>query len=117
LLQVGAKIPTPTKTSGAYYANPLYENNPWHHYAIVYDEEALTIRAYVDGASIYKIDLSAPFAPATKHAKRDYQFGYGANNHPAQITYDEVRMVRRALAPSEFMTWHRSNGGIAVIVR
>lgn len=89
----------------------LVKGGEWHHYAIVYDDEKLTSTFYIDGVIRGLVEYKEPLmADSMLRSSRNLQIGYGANNHPFQGWFDEIRMVRRALDPSEFLTFKNTDG-------
>ena len=123
-LSCGASPPEGTSSvvGSTYNATKIMHDGEWHHFAVVYDDDARprTQTLYVDGVKKYQNKLTAPLMPrnSADNPRCNYhlQIGYGANNHPIQGTFDEFRIVRKALQPSEFMKF-KSLNGILMIVR
>ena len=123
-LSCGASPPdgTTSVVGTSYNGTKVMHDGEWHHFAVVYDDDARprTQTLYVDGVKKYQNKLTAPLMPrnSADNPRCNYhlQIGYGANNHPIQGTFDEFRIVRKALQPSEFMKF-KSLNGILMIVR
>ena len=90
-------------------------DNEWHHFAVVYDDPTRKFTAYVDGGAVTNITLASGFVP---HATApQYNLGYGLNNCAFEGLVDEVRLVRRALQPSEFLSFDRRKTGMLLLFR
>ena len=85
----------------------------WHHVAVVADRTARTAALYVDyercgnGLTDFAMDASVNTATASYTPYFQIGGGYGVNHNAQQdCLMDEIRMTRRALAPSEFLRAH-----------
>ena len=99
----------------------LFRDDEWHHVAVVYDESGRRMSAYIDGIEKVHIDFpeGRSFAPRTKiETAREYVAG--ADDTARKGFYglvDEVRLVRRALQPSEFISFKRLPSGMILSFR
>ena len=88
-------------------------DNAWHHFAVVYDDPTRKFTAYVDGGAVTNVTLASGFVPHA--AAPQYNVGYGLNNCAFEGLVDEVRLVRRALQPSEFLSFDSRKTGIMLL--
>ena len=78
------------------------KDGAWHHLAVVADRTLGTVAYYLD----YRIVDAAKYVVPAGSAEETFEVncGYGLNNWSiAGMAFDEVRIVKRALAPSEFI--------------
>ena len=78
------------------------KDGAWHHLAVVADRTLGTVAYYLD----YRIVDAAKYVVPAGSAEDalEVNCGYGLNNWSiAGMAFDEVRIVKRALAPSEFI--------------
>ncbi len=73
--------------------------------------------AYVDGEPRLTISLSKPFEVQGSEPYRHFFVGCGGGKQTFEGLVDEVRLVRRALQPSEFLSFSRPPSGLMLIVR
>ena len=90
-------------------------DSAWHHFAVVYDDSNRKFSAYVDGEELASFVIDYPFAPHVKAPH--YYIGHGLNNCAFDGLVDEVRLVRRALSPSEFLSFRRRDIGMMLIYK
>lgn len=98
----------------------VFRDDKWHHAAVVYDAAARRMAAYIDGAEKIHIDFpeGKSFAPRTKiETAREYVVADDAVRKGFYGLVDEVRMVRRALQPSEFISFARPQTGLMIMFR
>ena len=95
------------------------QDGKWHHIAVVYNDATMNMGVYFDRDKVIDLTLKVPFVPKGSFPSRDYQIGDGFNNCAFMGNVDEVRLVRRALTPAEFLNFDgpRRETGILVIVR
>lgn len=89
----------------------------WHHYAIVYDDTALTFTVYIDYEVASSVTMSAPYRPRVTRADRDIMFGRGLNNGTMEGCIDEVRFMHAKLKPSEFLKFAKPKMGMLLLFR
>ena len=94
-----------------------FRDNAWHHAAVVYDDLTHVMTAYVDGQPILVNPLSKAFEPRTSEPYREYLVGWGTARQAFEGLVDEVRLVRRALQPSEFISFARPPSGMVLLFR
>ena len=91
----------------------------WHHYAFVYDEEALEARLYLDYEPMGATPVKLP-GPMDSSADPAYDYllvGGGMGWSSFGGVLDEVRYSRVALAPEQFLKLDRIPSGLQVIFR
>lgn len=86
----------------------------YHHFAISYDPATRQARAYVDYRKMREETI--PGTVALDHSAR-WLFGTGYNGCSFDGWYDEIRLTRKILEPSEFLVQKRPVSGIVIIVR
>lgn len=89
---------------------PTINDGVWHHLAVVQDRARGTFAYYLD----YRLVGTADYvvSPPTDTASYDFfrisnferSGQYNFNCVPKGVAYDEVRLTKRALTPSEFLT-------------
>lgn len=89
------------QTSGQHYEDGLLFDGKWHHFAVVYDDPSQTFKVYLDGELKCSNEMATPFRP--HDATQRYVVGGECSNSAFEGLVDEVRLVRRALEPSEFL--------------
>ena len=98
----------------------LFRDDKWHHAAVVYDESNRRMSGYIDGNEMVHIDFpeGRSFAPRTKiETAREYVVADDAVRKGFYGLVDEVRLVRRALSPSEFISFKRPPSGLMLLVK
>lgn len=118
-MQMSAYQPDNVMSNAVYApAHSFMMDHTWHHVAVVYDDSTYAFTAYVDGSSVASFRLSVPFRPRTTStsAYRRYMIGCELNNCAFEGLMDEVRLVRRALSPDEFLKF-RSDQGLLLLFR
>ncbi|MBR3958137.1 MAG: hypothetical protein IKJ89_09835 [Kiritimatiellae bacterium] len=98
----------------------LFRDDKWHHVAVVYDESNRRMSGYIDGNEMVHIDFpeGRSFAPRTKiETAREYVVADDAVRKGFYGLVDEVRLVRRALSPSEFISFKRPPSGLMLLVK
>ena len=111
-----------------YQANKTYDpagvnvgevcrNDAWHHFAVVYEADLMRFSAYLDGAKKHEIVLEAPFVFRSSEQYRELLVGWGLSALQYTGLVDEVRLVRRALSPAEFISFDRKRYGLWFTVR
>lgn len=82
----------------------------WHHYAVTYSESARTFRVYVDRRLFFETQHGGELAygQTTQYCR----VGCGGNASAWTGWLDEVRLVRRTLAPADFLE-ARAYGGVS----
>lgn len=91
---------------------PRLDDGVWHHIALVFNADTLTLTGYVD----YKAVTSS--AVPTKDYSGSGDIGLSGENAGYQTfagSFDEVRITRRALDAKEFLTT-RPIGGMMIII-
>ena len=93
-------------------------DDDWHHVAVVYEDGEVVgaIKIYLDYEPWFSSTLRGRLTPRTPTAQA-FRFGYGLNGFPGPFTYDEVRLVKRALDPDEFLHLARPLRGVQIIFR
>ncbi len=98
----------------------VFRDDAWHHVAVVYNESARRLSGYVDGVErIFCVfDEGKVFSPRTKiETAREYVVGDDPQRKGFYGLVDEVRLVRRALQPSEFISFARPPSGMVLLFR
>ena len=93
-------------------------DDDWHHIAVVYEDGEVvgTIKIYLDYKPWFSSVLRGRLTPRAPAAQA-FRFGCGLNGFPGPFTYDEVRLVKRALEPEEFLHLARPLRGVQIIFR
>ncbi len=82
----------------------------WHHYAIVYDKSALTVRYYIDhrfvAATTYEKELSELKTSDPLYLGAG-SWGNGSWHRVKGVAYDEIRLIAKALKPAAFLSARR----------
>ena len=82
----------------------------WHHYAIVYDKSALTVRYYVDhrfvASTTYEKELSELKTSDPLYLGAG-SWSNGAWHRVKGVAYDEIRLIAKALKPAAFLSARR----------
>ena len=92
-------------------------SSDWRHFAVVHDAAVPPMTAYVDGEPRLTISLSKPFAVQGSEPYRHFFIGCGAGKQIFEGLIDEVRLVRKALSPSEFISFSRPPSGLMLFVK
>ncbi len=98
----------------------IFRDDAWHHVAVVYDESARRLSGYIDGEErIFCVfDEGKVFSPRTKiETAREYVVAGDPQRKGFYGLVDEVRLVRRALQPSEFISFKRLPSGMILSFR
>ena len=93
---------------------PRLDDGTWHHIALVFDADTLTMTGYVD----YKAVTSSTVP--TKDYSGSGEIRLSGENSGYQTfagSFDEVRITRRALNAREFLTTRPLPKGITIIFR
>lgn len=81
---------------------PSIKDGKWHHLAVVQDRTLGTFAYYLDYALVGAAKYVVPAGSAD--STLEVNCGYGLNNWSISgAAYDEVRIVKRALTPQEFV--------------
>ena len=75
-----------------------------------------TVKIYLDYEPWFSSTLRGRLTPRAPAAQA-FRFGCGLNGFPGPFTYDEVRLVKRALEPDEFLHLARPLRGVQIIFR
>lgn len=86
--------------------SPALNDGAWHHIAVVQDKTAGTISYYVDYKLLSRSNVTTELDSTTDHLiigayTRNGEYNF--NNQSTKCAYDEVRLVKRALSPREFL--------------
>lgn len=95
--------------------NPPFDEE-WHHFAVVYDAPNTNIACYLDYKPWYSKILPGQLL-VRDPANQYYIFGYGCSGFPAPVTYDEIRLTRKALSPSQFLHLAKPQRGMHILFR
>ena len=76
----------------------------WHHYAVVYDAQELSVKVYVDRQCVVSQTLSYPLRT---NEGEGYYFGCMGNNNFFAGNIDEIRVTKAALPPDRFLFANR----------
>ena len=86
----------------------------YHHFAVTYDPDSLKLALYID----YELRISVNLpGPLTLDASPNWLFGVGCNNCAFDGRYDEIRLSRGVLDPSEFLRMTRPASGFLIYLR
>lgn len=88
----------------------------WHHYAIVYDDAAMSFTVYYDRQEVIAFSCTKPYTPAVDSSNATYMIGHGLNNCGFMGLVDEVRLSRRALVPEEFLNFDNNGNGPGLLL-
>jgi len=86
----------------------------YHHFAVSYDPSTHQIRAYVDYVKMLEKTLPGDLA---FDRSETWKFGADFNSNAFDGWYDEIRLTRKILEPSEFLVQRRPLSGAAVVIR
>lgn len=82
----------------------------WHHYAVTYEKDSLTLRYYVD----HRLVKTKTFEQDLTDLKTDDPLYLGAGSWSSGayhcvkgVAYDEIRLTRKALSPTAFLAPER----------
>ena len=94
----------------------LLKDDKWHHIALVYDDSTYTFRLYIDYKLKDEQTFDEPFAPANNDNCHIW-IGAGGNVNLSSFEgwIDEVRYTRKALSPTQFISYC-SNPGTTIVV-
>ena len=98
-------------------------NGKWHHVALVVDRNRRKAGFYLDGTLVggEVADFTLASEVSAKPGFRTLNLGdgWGGNNSSAwqDLSIDEIRITRRALAPAEFITRTPRRTGLAVFLK
>jgi hypothetical protein len=93
---------------------PRLDDGVWHHIALVFDADTLTMTGYVD----YKAVTSSTVKTKDYSGSGDIRLsGENAGYQTFAGSFDEVRITRRALDAREFLTTRPVSGGMVIIIR
>ena len=117
-LEGDAYYPGPTLTKIAHYNGQNYarvdknflKDDKWHHFAVVYDDSALTFRLYVDYVLKDERTVTARYRPLYKNCHVWIGDGGKVNLSGFEGWIDEVRYTRKALSPSQFIRFMSPRG-------
>ena len=91
----------------------------WHHYALVYDWDAITadiVRVYRDGVQV-TTHKSANTSAAKLRAGTLFIGTRNGSEYPFVGELDDIKITGRALDPSEFMTKRSVPPGMSIIIK
>ena len=94
-----------------------FADDKWHHCAVVYDDEAMRFTAYIDYAELMHLDVGTNFVTLANATDRLLRFGYGVNDQTFMGEFDEIRLSRVALSPSQFLHLRHPPHGAIFIFR
>ena len=86
----------------------------YHHFALTYDPATPSLTVYVDYEPMNSHQLEGPLA---LDYSKFWLFGNGFNNCAFDGSYDEIRVSRRVLSPSEFLVSTKPKQGLIFVVR
>ena len=92
-------------------------DDKYHHFALVYDDTTHVFTLYVDGKDCQTLQHPEAFVPRTDESKRVYVVGDKIVAGGFHGLIDEVRLTRRALTPSEFLSFRRSPYKTILIIK
>ena len=78
------------------------KDDKWHHLAVVGNRTTGTFAYYLDYALVSAAKYAVPAGSADGTIEINCGYGLG-NNSASGMAYDEVRLVKRALTPQEFV--------------
>jgi len=95
------------QSSASLATYPNANDDLWHHVAVVYRHSRHTMSLYVDHALVGTVsnvdDMSAISADELQIGGYSY-WKYGTYNPFMNVRWDAIRITRRALRPTEFLT-------------
>ena len=86
----------------------------YHHFALTYDPATPSLTVYVDYEPMDVFQLDGPLA---LDYSKFWLFGNGFNNSAFDGSYDEIRVSRRVLSPSEFLVSTKPKRGTIFLLR
>ena len=86
----------------------------YHHFALTYDPVTTNLGVYVDYEPMNSCQLEGPLA---LDLSKTWLFGDGFNNCAFDGSYDEIRVSRRVLSPSEFLVSTKPKLGMMFMIR
>ena len=86
----------------------------YHHFALTYDPVTTNLGVYVDYEPMNSCQLEGPLA---LDLSKTWLFGNGFNNCAFDGSYDEIRVSRRVLSPSEFLRSTKPKLGAMLMIR
>ena len=93
---------------------PRLDDGVWHHIALVFDADTLTMTGYVD----YKAVTSSAVKAKDYSGSGDIRLsGENSGYQTFAGSFDEVRITRRALETREFLTTRPITGGVRILIR
>ena len=98
-------------------AGKSFADDKWHHCAVVYDDESMRFTTYIDYKELQHVDLPTNFVTLAKPSERQLRFGYGLNDQIFMGEFDEIRLSRVALSPSQFLHLRRPQSGAMILFR
>ena len=98
-------------------AGTSFADDKWHHCAVVYDDEAMRFTAYIDYSELMYLDLPTNFVLIARENYRNLRFGYGLNDQTFMGEFDEIRLSRVALQPSQFLHLRRPQRGAMILFK
>lgn len=72
---------------------------------------------YIDYQEFMHMDMEAHFVSVTRADLRKMCFGYGLNDQNFMGEFDEIRLSRVALSPSQFLHLRRPQRGAIILFR
>ena len=104
------------KSTGQISSPVCLTDGKWHHYSLVYDDSALTLKVYIDYEVAGTANMTAPYRPRGEWGSRDIMFGTGLNNGTMEGCIDEVRFSHAKLEPSEFLKFTKTKLGMIMLM-
>ena len=98
-------------------AGTSFADDKWHHCAVVYDDESMRFTAYIDYSELMHLDLPTNFVLIARENYRNLRFGYGLNDQTFMGEFDEIRLSRVALQPSQFLHLRRPQRGAMILFK
>ena len=86
----------------------------YHHFALTYDPATTNLGVYVDYEPMNSRQLEGPLVLGQS---KSWLFGNGFNNCAFDGSYDEIRVSRRVLSPSEFLVQTKPKRGLMILFR
>ena len=71
----------------------------------------------IDYKELQHVDLPTNFVTLAKPSERQLRFGYGLNDQIFMGEFDEIRLSRVALSPSQFLHLRRPQSGAMILFR
>ena len=97
--------------------NNYLQDGKFHHFAVVYDDENLEFSAYCDYTNSVSEATGVSFKPRGEASYRIYAVGSELNATYFEGLVNEVRLVRSALSPAEFLRCAKMPCGGVIIFR